>query len=451
MKPHTFAVLMFFENRQLNTLWDSCLRRNDGLRPTFHSCATGSRNDGDTALVVSKLKSRSLILPLLFLLVLYSCKTAKLATTQTSVVDPIIVPLDTLIQKPLYITQKGDTLPSLDLEVDIAIKRLLPDTISIAAVGDIMMGTNYPNKSYLPADNGKFLWNESREILKNADITFGNLEGTILDGEGDPKECNNPKACYLFRMPTSITSNLVDCGFDLMSVANNHANDFGTVGRISTQKTLDSLGIVTAGSIENPYTITKINGMRIGFVAFAPNKGTLGFYDTARAIAIIKELELESDMVIVSIHGGAEGAANQHLTRKREFYFGEDRGNIYEFSHLMIDNGADVIIGHGPHVSRAIEVYKKRIISYSLGNFCTYGRFNLTGANAVAPILISKVSASGEFLTGEIISFKQTYADGPKFDPTLTASRTISKLSQEDFPENEIFVDEKGRIIYLHN
>lgn len=386
---------------------------------------------------------------IIIILLLASCKVSKVATTNSPIPDE----KDTIeTPKPVYfITQKGDTLESLDLEVDIQIFRILPDTISIAAVGDIMMGTHFPDKSYLPGNNGKFLWNDSREILKNADITFGNLEGTVLNGEGDPKDCKNPKACYLFKMPTAITSNLVDCGFDLMSVANNHANDFGKVGRISTQRTLDSLGIISAGSIENPYTVTKINGMKIGFVAFAPNKGTLGFYDTALAISIIKELAEKSDIVMVSIHGGAEGAANQHLTRKREFYFGEDRGNIYEFSHLMVDNGADVILGHGPHVPRAIEVYKERIIAYSLGNFCTYGRFNLKGSNAEAPLLISKINSKGEFLTGQIISFKQTYADGPKYDPNLTTSKTISKLSQEDFPENEIFVDEKGRIIYIQN
>lgn len=396
-------------------------------------------------------KLRLLSYSILFVVISYGCKTSKIVSSTSPTLDSAAIKLDTIPQKIFYITQEGDTLESLDLEVDLNISRLLPDTISIAAVGDIMMGTNFPNSSYLPSNNGHFLWNDSREILKNASVTFGNLEGTVLDGEGEPKKCINPKACYLFRMPTAITPNLVDCGFDLMSIANNHANDFGVIGRKSTQKNLDSLEITTAGSIESPYTISKIDGLKVGFVAFAPNKGTLGFYDTSRAISIIKELSAQSDLVLVSIHGGAEGSKNQHVTRKTEYYYGENRGNIYEFSHLMIDNGADVIIGHGPHVPRAIEVYKKRVIAYSLGNFCTYGRFNLKGVNALAPLLISNVNSNGEFISGEIISFKQTYTEGPRIDKNYAVSKVIKKLSEEDFPENEIIIDEKGKIIYLQN
>ena len=68
---------------------------------------------------------------------------------------------------------------------------------------------------------------------------------------------------------------------------------------------------------------------------------------------------------------------NQRVTREREYYYGENRGNVYELAHLMVDHGADVILGHGAHVVRAIEVYNQRVIAYSLGNFLTYSRFNL--------------------------------------------------------------------------
>ncbi|MFT7233856.1 MAG: hypothetical protein ACI8TA_003084 [Cyclobacteriaceae bacterium] len=122
---------------------------------------------------------------IIIIVLLASCKVSKVATTNSPITDE----KDTIeTPKPVYfITQKGDTFESLDLEVDIQISRILPDTISIAAVGDIMMGTHFPDKSYLPTNNGKFLWNDSREILKNADITFSNLEGTVLNGEGNPK------------------------------------------------------------------------------------------------------------------------------------------------------------------------------------------------------------------------------------------------------------------------
>lgn len=388
------------------------------------------------------------------ILLLTNCKTQKNLTVSPSKTDEQLTIDSTSLLPPAInylITQKGDTLDSLFSEVDIAIHRLLPDSVNIMAVGDIMFGTKFPSPSYLPGGNGAYLWNDTRELLAGADITFGNLEGTILDGAGHQKRCSNPKACYLFKMPVRLTSNLLDAGFDLLSVANNHANDFGKPGRLSTQKTLDSLNIPYSGAIEHPYTITKLGHLKIGFVSFAPNVGTLTFYDMNRAKQIVSKLDSLSDMVIVSIHGGAEGSKNRHVTREREFYYGEDRGNIYEFSHAMVDIGADIILGHGPHVVRGIEVYQNKLIAYSLGNFLTYGRFNLKSVNGEAPILEVNVANDGTFLNGKIHSFYQSYSLGPQLDSRKRALKSIKKLTEEDFPETPIKIDDQGIIHYLQN
>tara|TARA_B100001245_G_scaffold201919_1_gene162169 strand:- start:56 stop:1261 length:1206 start_codon:yes stop_codon:yes gene_type:complete len=388
------------------------------------------------------------------IIILTNCKTQTSLTSSTPSRQLDTLSHDTILTtEPIeyLITQKGDTLDSLFIEVDIAINRLLPDTINIMAVGDMMIGTKFPNESYLPGGNGEYLWDDTRELLASADITFGNLEGTVLDGEGIQKQCSNPKACYLFKMPTRLTSNLVEAGFDLISVANNHANDFGKPGRLSTQRTLDSLEVAYAGSVEQPYILTKIGHLKVGFVAFAPNVGTLTFYDEDRAKQIVAKLDSLSDIVIVSIHGGAEGSKNMHLTKEREFYYGEDRGNIYEFSHAMIDTGADVILGHGPHVVRAIEVYKQKLIAYSLGNFLTYGRFNLRGVSGEAPLLEFNIDNEGNFLNGQIHSFYQSYSLGPELDSRKRAMQSIKKLTEEDFPENPIIIDDKGIITYIQN
>ncbi len=397
---------------------------------------------------------RAILLLSAFTILLWGCKTTQ---SLTSMADSMSADADTLASSLLtpseefLITQTGDTLEGLFSEVELATYRLLPDTVSIAAVGDIMMGTKFPNSSYLPSENGEYLWDHVRANLSNADITFGNLEGTILDGEGDPKQCSNPKACYLFKMPSRLSSNLVDCGFDVLSLANNHANDFGLEGRHSTQRTLDSIGIAYAGSTETPFIITKIGHLKVGFIGFAPNKGTVGFYDIEYAKNSVAHLDSLSDIVIVSIHGGAEGAKNMHVTRETEYYYGENRGNIYDFSHKMIDMGADVILGHGPHVVRGMELYKGRLIAYKLGNFLTYGRFNLTGTAGEAPLLKILTSNQGEFISGKIDSYYQSYELGPRVDSNNRAAENIRKLSQEDFPENEIMIDDEGRILYLQN
>ena len=116
----------------------------------------------------------------------------------------------------------------------------------------------------------------------------------------------------------------------------------------------------------------------------------------------------------------------------------------------MIHAGADVILGHGPHVPRAIEVYKKRFIAYSLGNFCTYGRFNLRGNNGLAPIIRINVDSNGAFINGKLIAAKQIGSGTPIADPNHKVIKLIKKLSEEDLPESEISVDESGNIFYLH-
>ena len=349
------------------------------------------------------------------------------------------------------VTEKGDTLVSLHEEVEISIERIMPDTLKIAAVGDIMVGTNFPDKSYLPKDSGAYLWNHTRTILQNADITFGNLEGTILNEGGEQKECKNPKLCYLFRSPEFLAGNFRENGFDLMSVANNHANDFGITGRLNTQRVLDSLGIAHAGSIDQPFVIKRIGRVKVGFCAFAPNRGTVSIHQYDNIKSTIQLLDSLSDIVIASFHAGAEGSKHQHVTRKREYYYGEDRGNVYELAHMMIDNGADVVLGHGPHIVRAIEVYNERIIAYSLGNFLTYGRFNLRGPAGEAPILEVSTDASGKFLKGKIHAFRQSYSLGPRNDSNLSSIKTIQRLSLKDFPENPIEIDDSGSIVFREN
>ena len=96
------------------------------------------------------------------------------------------------------------------------------DTLTVAMVGDVMMGTTYPSRM-LPENDGKDLFKDAKDILKNADLTVGNLEGTLCDG-GQSTKGSGPNS-YSFRTPTSFAPRLKEVGFDYMSMANNHAND----------------------------------------------------------------------------------------------------------------------------------------------------------------------------------------------------------------------------------
>ena len=121
------------------------------------------------------------------------------------------------------------------------------DTITVIGVGDIMMGSNYPTAERLPPNNGLDLMKDVESILSSADITMGNLEGVLLNEGGTAKTCRDPKVCYVFRSPQQYVQNLVNAGFDLISLANNHAGDFGEIGRKSSINTLEEAGIAHAG------------------------------------------------------------------------------------------------------------------------------------------------------------------------------------------------------------
>ncbi len=322
--------------------------------------------------------------------------------------------------------------------------QVIAKEISIIGVGDIMLGSNFPSSAYLPANDGKDLMKSVYSILQNADVTFGNLEGTILDSGATIKNCKSSTKCYAFRMPEKLASNLVDAGFDVMSIANNHVRDFGDAGLKNTQSVLKELGLNYAGLSTKPTTIFTKNGVRYGFAAFAPNIGTQSIKDIPTAKKIISQLAKQTDIVIVSFHGGAEGAKHQHVTRKTEYFYGENRGNVYEFAHAVIDAGADVVFGHGPHVTRAVEVYKQRFIAYSLGNFCTYGRFNLRGVNGVAPIIKVNVNEIGEFINAKITPAKQVEKGVVKIDNNKQAIQLLRQLTKTDFPESTVTIDNNG-------
>jgi poly-gamma-glutamate capsule biosynthesis protein CapA/YwtB (metallophosphatase superfamily) len=248
-------------------------------------------------------------------------------------------------------------------------EKLKHDTLTVIAVGDLMLGSNYPNCSDVPINNGVFLLKPFEQFLKQGDIVFGNIEGTFLNKGGIPKGSGNQ--VYCFRQPLEMAKILKEKGFNLLSVANNHANDFGERGLQSTDSILTNLNIAFAGSLAKPETHLKIKNINIGFTAFAPHKGCQDMNDIENAEKIVRNLKKANQIVIVSFHGGSEGEKNQHVTKKTEIFYGQNRGNVYQFAHRMIDAGADIVIGHGPHVVRAVELYNNKFIAYSLGNFCT--------------------------------------------------------------------------------
>lgn len=309
------------------------------------------------------------------------------------------------------------------------------DVLKIVAVGDIMLGTAYPDNKLLPKYNVQRLFEPLQSYLQNSDVCFGNLEGALTDDLSQVKECRTDGRCYFFAMPTSYSTNLKNAGFNVLSLANNHWNDFGYVGRKSTKKSLRKEGIHFAGLQECPVDTFTLKGVKYGFCAFSANAGTMSLRDINNATKIVKQLSSISEVVLVSFHAGVEGPKGQNVTRGKETYIGENRGNVYQFAHRMIDAGADILLGHGPHVTRAVEIYKNRFITYSMGNFCTYSCVSVAGLCGIAPLFQIYTNNKGEFLKAQIIPTYQQKFKAPRYDERKKVITVIQNLTKTDFPE----------------
>jgi len=303
--------------------------------------------------------------------------------------------------------------------------------LTVAMCGDIMMGTTYPTVR-LPQNDGADIFTDVKDLFVNADLAAGNLEGVICEGGTCTK--NTGKANnYAFRMPESYVHLLTDTGFDYLNLANNHTNDFGAYGLTRTRQLLEEEGIAYSGLPDCETTVVERNGVRYGICSFGHNSYTLKHTDTASVTRIVTALRPQCDILIVSFHGGAEGSKQSHLPDGPEFYLGENRGSLRAFAHHCVDLGADIVFGHGPHVTRAVECYKDRIIAYSLGNFCTTFGVNLAGVNGYAPVLVVRIDRDGRFVDGRIHSFIQTQGTGPKLDAADVVAQHMRTLSLTDF------------------
>ena len=240
--------------------------------------------------------------------------------------------------------------------------------VTLMAVGDVMLGRTI----------GEMIENEGTaapfqfvaETLMSADITIGNLECPITSrGEAEPKT-------YTFRAPTGAGDSLAQAGFDLVSLANNHVLDFGSIGLEDTLKNLSTAGVHSVGAGMNKSqayapVFLEIDGLRLAFLAFAdippadydyqvweagPNKPGIAWAHSVEVREGIIHAKENADVVIVLVHNGYEIVQNVFSAQQ-------------EIARVAIDSGASLVIGSHPHVLQRIESYKDGLIAYSMGNF----------------------------------------------------------------------------------
>lgn len=232
-------------------------------------------------------------------------------------------------------------------------------TISINAVGDCTIGKD-PKFGYSGTFNeyydkygASYFFSKVQDLFKNDDLTIANLESTFT--ESDKKE----EKTFNFKAPQEYVNILKEGNIEAVNIANNHTFDYGEEGFNDTVKTLKDAKVNYFG-YDNLYLFEK-DDIKIGLAGLYTN------YDPNRdkkvVDAITKLKEMGANTIIMSFHWGVE--YNYNFNKEQQ-----------EIAHLAIDNGADLVIGHHPHILQGLEEYKNKFIVYSLGNFSFGGNRN---------------------------------------------------------------------------
>ena len=293
----------------------------------------------------------------------------------------------------------------------------------------------------LPPGGPRALFALVRPLL-GADVVLGNLETTLTTAGAEqclPKSQN----CFSFRAPPSYAHALADAGFTVLNLANNHAFDFGRTGLRDTIAALKEARVRQTG---RPAQIAylRVGKTRVAVIGFAPYDWAQDLRDFWEARRFVRRAAKHADLVVVTMHAGAEGARYAHVRPGAESFLGEARGDPVRFAHAVVEAGADLVVGHGPHVLRGMEWYRGRLVAYSLGNFASYRNFDVTGAGGVSAILYVTLQADGVWVGGRLAPIRLTGTGTPARDADDAALGVVRALSREDFARRAVRVSPDG-------
>ncbi|MDX6566635.1 MAG: hypothetical protein QOE10_2297 [Gaiellales bacterium] len=301
------------------------------------------------------------------------------------------------------------------------------DPVTLEWVGDMVLGSSFG----MPPDNGRRSFAAVVHTLEDADLTFGNLEETMSTTSGS--KCGPGSSnCYAFQAPPAYAGLLRSAGFDIVNMANNHAYDFGAVGRAQTVAALTRVKVASTGA-PGQITLLESHGTRVAFLGFAPYPWASRLDRIPQAVALVHKATTMADLVVVAIHAGAEGSSATHVPKGTEYFLGENRGDSRAFAHAVVGAGADLVVGSGPHVLRGIEQYRGRLIAYSLGNFAGYKNFALGGTLSLSGILRVTLIPNSTWGSARLIPVALHGAGLPALDPSNASVRLVARLSHEDF------------------
>lgn len=313
------------------------------------------------------------------------------------------------------------------------------EEVSLVAVGDISY-SRAVERMVKKNNNTLYPFLKVQDYFESADVVFGNLETPITPG------ATIPDFNMMFRSNPGTEQALKEVGFSIVSLANNHTPNFGAKGLSDTFKYLDEAGIKYVGAGENAQRaneaiIVEEKGIKFAFLAYndndvvppsyqaGENRAGTAFMDTQTMVQAVREAKPKADYVIVSMHSGNE-------------YVAKPNDSQVNFAHAAIDAGADLIIGHHPHVVQTMEKYKGKFIFYSLGNFV----FDQPQMEQTKQGLAVKINFSKDEI--QRISFLPVYTENigqPRVAKASEAEKILQRLEYTLETRNAYFWNEESK------
>jgi poly-gamma-glutamate capsule biosynthesis protein CapA/YwtB (metallophosphatase superfamily) len=293
--------------------------------------------------------------------------------------------------------------------------------------GDIVLGNSFVVEN-IPKDWEERYFMGVRSTLKSADLLIGNLEQALTEHKATSKNTGSGRA-FAFRSPPHYADLLFQEGFKILNIANNHAYDFGETGFKDTYNHLHQAGIAVAG-IKNTTAKVSLQGLNLAVLGFTYSNRFNTIFDLEDDAELVRKAKADGSYVIATFHAGAEGSPAIWHDDEEEEFLGENRGNTVAFSRAMIDAGADIVVGHGPHVLRAVECYKGKPIIYSLGNYVGVGGLSAKNFAAVSALLDISVSPDGGLQTINLLPLRFNEQKLPQIDPQEYGTRLVNYLGK---------------------
>lgn len=351
-----------------------------------------------------------------------------------------------------------DPVPGDTLRPDTA----RADVVRVCAGGDVTLGTNL-NAGWAQSASRKYgmrvdpfpdpdsLLAPLRPLVAGADVVLLNVEGAIGEGPPARQKCApGSTACFAFRQPVGTAAALrrvvdPDSAAVVGNVANNHAGDAGRSGWRETMRHLEDAGVHVTGADSVPTVVVTSRGDSVAFLGFSVWIGP-DARDLAAVRRIVGRAAERYPRVVVTMHMGAEGRAAQRTPDARETFYNENRGNMVAFARAAATAGADLVVGHGPHVMRAAEWHGETLILYSLGNLLTYGPFSLAEPLNRGAVACAAMDSAGRVVEASLRATRQVPPGRVRADLTGRGAALADSLSRLDFPETGARIEPDGTI-----